>query len=464
MYYKIISLALLTTVLAHGPGGDFGGPSHKVPPSCIAEQDAHKTCMQSSLGFEFDPANVQACFATSTPAVPTTPVPAIKVAPVATPVRAQQPAPANKRGRRNAQRGPPPFQMGSANGVNFTAMLEQMKATQTCIETAMTAPMEKCLTENGVTFTPVSPPSPPMGPAAGPPPPPPKGAAGGPPPPPMGGKGEFEGGKPGQLSPVQGLLMMEQEATKCGATVAACVKTAMGEHTAADLSALLCKADTACPKPAADSQCKQDRDVLETAECECQQSLSVAFQLSVTNCAASSGVTTPSPMKQGGKMGTGQRNCSAERPDSSEESSEEEHQSPFCETAAPAPQPVRLQQGNSAGGMQVNGARPQFPAGAQGVQGARIQFGQGVQQGSQSRLQGSPPAGQQGGRPQGPPPAGQQGGRPQGPPPAGQQGGRPQGPPPAGQQGGRPQGPQVSGVTTTAAPVSAPVVSVKRRM
>ncbi len=42
---------------------------------------------------------------------------------------------------------------------------------------------------------------------------------------------------------------MEQEATKFGATVAACVKTAMGEHTAAELSALLCKADTACPKP-----------------------------------------------------------------------------------------------------------------------------------------------------------------------------------------------------------------------
>lgn len=63
MYYKIISLTLLTTVLAHGPGGHFGGPSRKVPQSCIDERDQHQKCITSSLGFEFNPANVQACFA-----------------------------------------------------------------------------------------------------------------------------------------------------------------------------------------------------------------------------------------------------------------------------------------------------------------------------------------------------------------------------------------------------------------
>lgn len=125
----------------------------------------------------------------------TTAAPAVPAAPVATTTRAQQ-----KRLRRNAQGGPKPFPMGSTNGGDFTAMLEKMKATQTCIETAMATPMETCLKGNGVTFTLVTPEEPTKGAAIMGGPPPPMGG----PPPPMGGKG-FEGVKPGHFSPVQGL-------------------------------------------------------------------------------------------------------------------------------------------------------------------------------------------------------------------------------------------------------------------
>jgi len=308
MYLQFISIAMLfAAALAHGGGGPGG--MRQTPQSCITERDAHKACITQSLGFTFDPASVQACFATCTMQAPT----------------AQ-----NKRGRRNAhggERGGARFQMGSKN---ITAMMEQM----TCIESAMSGPMNTCLQQNGVSFTLVSPAPMTGAPMTGPP------------------MGMMGGGKHGggHQNSAQGLQMMEQRAAECGVT--ACVQTAMGGKTAAELSAALCTADTACPKPASDSQCKQDRDALKKAECVCQQSLSADFQLAAANC----GGVSP-PAKQG-NMKT--RNCTANSAESNE-ADEAAETSPFCQTTNPVA--TRFQQA-------ANGARPHF-----GGQGERPQFG-----------------------------------------------------------------------------------------
>jgi hypothetical protein len=328
MYLQFISITLLFAAsLGHGHGGPGG--IRKEPQSCITERDAHKACITNSLGFAFDPAKVQECFATCTMQGRTQP---------------------NRRGRRGAHGGGGAggrFQMGSKN---VTAMMEQMA----CIEAAMSEPMDTCLKQNGVSFTLVTPTI--NASMAGPP------------------MGKHGGGKHGggRHNPAQELLMIEQRAAACGVTE--CVRTAMGGHNATELKALLCTADTTCPKPASDSQCKQDRDVLKKALCVCQQTLSADFQLAAANCGIS-GVTTP--VKQ-------QRNCTADSVEfHSNEADEADEGSPFCQTTNSVP--TRFQQG-------TYGARPQF--GGQGrpnfSQGQRPQFG--GQQGG-----GRPFGGQQGG-------------------------------------------------------------------